>query len=278
VALTQMKTFGLVLFVILTLGLGVGLRYVLQREAALRSRYEVLVREALFEEIQPVALSNCTLKRYGSAHDGGYLMCENLNQNVRSAYSYGINREDNWGCDVARELMVPVHQYDCFTEHRPVCQGGQFIYHNECVGPVQETSDGRPFDTIANQIQKNGDAGKEILLKIDVEGAEWDSFLATPEAVLDRIVQIPMELHGTNEGSFLDAIRKLKKTFYVVSVNYNNWACSSDHKPFPAWAYQVLLVNKRVGVLDPSVTPPAPPSPLLAVDNPDLPACSAPSP
>jgi hypothetical protein len=38
------------------------------------------LREAILAELQPVALKNCALKRFGSANDGGYLMCENLIQ------------------------------------------------------------------------------------------------------------------------------------------------------------------------------------------------------
>ncbi len=45
---------------------------VMHRAAARR------VREAILAELQPVVLKNCTLKRFGSANDGGYLMCENL--------------------------------------------------------------------------------------------------------------------------------------------------------------------------------------------------------
>ena len=41
----------------------------------------------------------------------------------------------------------------------------------------------------------------------------------------------------------------------------------------PGRAYQVLWVNKRVGVLDPDAPVPAPPSPLNAPDNPELPDC-----
>jgi hypothetical protein len=36
------------------------------------------LREAILAELQPVALKNCNLKRFGSVNDGGYLMCENL--------------------------------------------------------------------------------------------------------------------------------------------------------------------------------------------------------
>src|SRR5438876_4320051 len=48
-------------------------------------------REALFETLQPVALSNCRLERFGEAYDGGYLMCGNLLENVEAGYSYGID-------------------------------------------------------------------------------------------------------------------------------------------------------------------------------------------
>ena len=44
------------------------------------------LREAILAELQPVALKNCTLKRFGSANDGGYLMCENLIAPIDTAY------------------------------------------------------------------------------------------------------------------------------------------------------------------------------------------------
>jgi hypothetical protein len=43
--------------------------------------------------------------------------------------------------------------------------------------------------------------------------------------------------------------------------------------PLPAWAYQVLWVNKRIGVLDPGASVPAPMSPLNAPDSPTWPDC-----
>src|SRR5688572_3700224 len=231
------------------------------------------VRVALFEELKPVTLKNCHLKRYGGANDGGYLMCENLIQGVQTAYSYGIDTEDNWGCEVSRQLNVPVHQYDCFTEERPICDRGFFVFHDECVGARTEIVDGHQFDTVANQIARNGDTARRLLVKIDIEGAEWDSLLATPDAVLDKIEQMPMELHGVDERRFLDLVRRLKTRFHLVNLHFNNYGCTKDLAPMPSGAYQVLWVNKRVGVLDPDAPVPAPPSPLNAPDGPGLPGC-----
>ena len=230
-------------------------------------------REALASELQPVTLKNCTLRRYGSANDGGYLMCENLTDTAAAAYSYGIDTEDNWGCQLSRQLSVPVHQYDCFTEERPTCEKGLFVFHDECVGTRTETIDGNRFDTLPNQIARNGDAARRLIVKIDIEGAEWDSLLATPDSVLDRIEQMPMELHGVDEPRFLDLVRRLKTRFYLVNLHFNNFGCDADLAPMASRAYQVLWVNKRFGVLDPDAPVPAPPSSFNAPDSPELPDC-----
>ena len=235
------------------------------------------VRRALLDELQPVALSNCTLERVGSAHDGGYRMCANLMTGLQVAYSYGVGPNDDWGCAVSRRHRVPVHQYDCFDPARPVCDGGQFIFHDECVSDRASTIDSRAFDSIANQLERNGDTGRRKVVKIDVEGAEWDALLQTPDEVLDRIDQMPMELHGAPEGRMLEVVRKLKRMFHVVNLHFNNNLCNSEADVFPSMAYQVLLVNKRLGILDASSRLP-PPSPLNAPDFPNIPDCQIVSP
>jgi hypothetical protein len=223
------------------------------------------VRERLLLELQPVALSNCTMQRIGSANDGGYLMCGNLLDDVRSAYSYGIGPADDWGCEISQTLGVPVHQYDCFSPPHNACASGRSAFHDECIGARTETLDAKQFDTLARQIARNGDAANTLVVKIDVEGAELESLAATPNRVLDRIDQLAMEIHGI-DARYLALVRRLKRQFHLVHVHYNNQACSVRFRPLPAWAYQVLFVHKRIGVIDP-----ARPTPTLphALDAPD---------
>jgi hypothetical protein len=212
-------------------------------------------REALFALLQPVALSNCELQRFGEAHDGGYLMCANLLQDVQAGYSYGISGYDQWGCDVSTRRNVPVHQYDCFNTTVPACPTGRTNFHAECVGDTSTTTDGRRFDTIANQLQKNGDAAKRIVLKIDVEGAEWRSFLSTPDETLAQIDQLAVEFHGIEDQQSIAVVERLKKFFEVAHIHYNNASCLDAVAPFPSWAYEVLFVSKRLAVVDSSRKP-----------------------
>jgi hypothetical protein len=226
------------------------------------------VRRNLFAELRPVKLSNCKLERFGEKNDGGYAVCANLLGAVEAGYSYGISGYDGWGCDVSRRLKVKVHQYDCFDLRQPSCPGGATVFHGECVAGAASIQEGRPFDTIVSQLGKNGDASKRLIVKMDVEGAEWDSLWKAPDTVFQHIDQFSIEFHHNEEPQFVDVVRKLKRFFYVAHVHFNNFSCETTQKPFPSWAYEVLFVNKSLGVLDSSApgpdghSPDAPNNPL----------------
>ncbi|MEX2273931.1 MAG: hypothetical protein WD690_20875 [Vicinamibacterales bacterium] len=237
------------------------------RHAAMLLRHPVIpvpanvaqFRRTLFEMLQPVALSNCELQRFGERNDGGYLMCANLLGAVQAGYSYGINGYDKWGCDISKAAGAAVHQYDCFNTDRPSCWRGQTIFHEECVGPRTETLEGRLFDSVQNQFAKNGDGAKRIVMKIDVEGAEWDTFLSMPDATFAQIDQVSVEFHweeGSEFGWVLDeryprAVGRLKQFFEIAHIHFNNASCVADLAPFPSFAYEVLFVSKRLAVVDP---------------------------
>jgi len=217
-------------------------------------------RQALFDMLQPVALTNCQLERFGETHDGGYLMCSNLLGGVQSGYSYGINGYDKWGCDISTKFNLTVHQYDCFNTTQPACSAGETVFHAECVGDTTQTIEGRLFDTVRNQFARNGDSSKRIVLKIDVEGAEWDSLLSAPDEILEQIDQMAVEFHWiedekfhwVQEDKYLRVVQRLKQFFEVGHLHFNNASCIGDLAPFPTWAYEVLFVSKRLAVVDPS--------------------------
>lgn len=233
-------------------------------------------RERLYAQLQPVVLANCRIERFGEPNDGGYLMCANLLDDVEAGYSYGIAGYDQWGCDISRRFRVPVHQYDCFDLTRTSCPGGEMIFHPECVaGTTFTDEDGRRFDTVQNQLARNGHAGRHIVLKMDVEGAEWDTILAMPDELFDHIDQIAIELHGVDRDPdrFTSVVTKLRRFYHLAHLHFNNYACVEGLEPLPASAYEVLFVSKRLGVVDPDADPVTRPHPLDAPTDPDAPDC-----
>ena len=221
-------------------------------------------RSVLFAEIQPVRISDCDMQRFGEPHDGGYPLCANLLGRVKAGYSYGISGYDGWGCDVSRRLRIRVHQYDCFDLREPSCPGGETVFHGECIGTARATQDGRPFDTLSSQFARNGDAATSLVMKIDVEGAEWDAFLLAPDSTLSQIDQLDVEFHHVDDPKYVETIRRLKQFFHIAHVHYNNFSCDASLAPFPSWAFEVLLVNKRIATSDGSPAPVA-----TAVDAPN---------
>ena len=243
--------------------------------AAPRVSQEQALRQRLYDALQPVRIANCTLERFGEAHDGGYLMCANLLAPA-AAYSYGISGYDGWGCRVSTKFGIPVHQYDCFDPRRPACAGGDLRFHQECIADEASLdSAGRPFDTLPAQVGRNGDAGKRLVMKMDVEGAEWASLLATPIDVLAQIDQLTIELHldGPDLWTQWLTVSRLKDVFHVAHYHVNNYGCRGDMAPFSSWAVEVLLVNKRLAVLGAGGPPMPRPHPLDAPNDPTRPDC-----
>lgn len=208
------------------------------------------IREELFAEFEPVRLTNCELKRFGNDHDGGYLMCANLLSEVTAGYSYGINGDDQWGCGIQIAYKIPIHQYDCYNDIVPPCPSDRGRFHVECVGPDREIRAGKAFDTVVAQLTKNGDLGKRLVVKMDIEGWEWPVLAGLPDHVLDSIDQLAIEFHEIETGSFVETIRRLKRIFHVANFHQNNYLCQSGFEPFPGRVFEALLVSKRIATSD----------------------------
>lgn len=260
----------------LTARVTVALGCVLVLGTAIEYRRDRQVREALYAALAPVEITNCELKRFGSVNDGGYLMCANMLPRAQSIYSYGIGSADDWGCDLSGELRLPLHQYDCFISDVPRCGNVTPMFHAECVGSERVTIEGRAFDTIANQVEKNGDTGKRLVVKMDVEGSEWRSLAAAPDHVLNAIDQLAVEFHRVEERAFLDTAARLSQFFYVARVHHNNFECRPGFEPFAGPVFEALLVNKRLAVANPWVDARGA-SALDAPNNPAAPDCQAPA-
>ena len=125
---------------------------------------------------------------------------------------------------------------------------------------------------MAGQFKKNRDVGKQLVVKMDVEGAEWDSLEQASDETLDQIDQLAIEMHYVENPQYVRVVKRLKERFHVAHLHFNNFSCRSGLEPFPAWAYEVLFVNKRLTTALPNAAPSRPTS-VDTPNNPKAPDC-----
>lgn len=173
-------------------------------------------------EIQSVT---CGKIRIGGDNDGGYVMANDFERN-RLAYSIGVGPQVIWDVDMANRGMT-IYQYDHTVPGLPEEHPG-FRYQPLGVGPDMSDPQLIPLEEMIRR-NEHVDEGN-MLLKIDVEGAEWDVLDKMDHDILAKFDQIVIEFHGLeylSAKSFLDrcarVFRKLNFHHVPIHIHANNY-------------------------------------------------------
>lgn len=165
--------------------------------------------------------------RVGRFFDGGYVMLDKWD-GIDAAYSLGINDDVSWDLDVAAR-GIPIFQYDHTIERLPAEHP---LFHWKKLGIGRVPQPEALLDTIPNLLRSNGhEANGNLLLKCDIEGAEWEVLAGLPQGVLRQFEQIAIEVHHLQDlwkmdsaNVVLRAVRNLYQSHRVVHVHGNNFA------------------------------------------------------
>ena len=179
----------------------------------------------VFSLLRPMDVIDGNLIRRGGQNDGGYVMLNSPTENA-PAYSLGISDDVAWDLDMAAAGCT-VYQYDRSIAALPTTHPN-FKWFKLMIG----TTTGTDTITVADAINRNGhEALNSILLKMDIETAEWDVFQSIDEQILSKFSQMIVELHCVlpNSRSLIAKIeavlRKLNQTHQVIHVHANNNGC-----------------------------------------------------
>lgn len=222
-------------------------------------------------EVQAVA---CGKVRIGGPNDGGYVMADDFARNA-IAYSIGVGPQVQWDVEMAGRGMI-VHQYDHTVPGLPE-EHPNFRYRPLGIAP--DLSDPQ-LVTLDAMLEANGHAQlANMILKIDVEGAEWDVFDAMPHETLARFDQVVVELHGLEflgQDSFRDrcdrVLRKLAYAHVPVHVHANNYAGVHmiEGVPVPAVVELTYCLRSRFTFLPSDETFPTALDEPCRADAPDI--------
>ena len=166
--------------------------------------------------------------RVGKANDGGYIMVDKFNTGggQATAYSFGISDDISWDADMAKR-GYDVFMYDMTIDKLPY-ENEKFHFFKEGIGGVKDET--KLLDTLENFIARNGhENNSNMILKMDVEGAEWNFLETVSSETLNKFDQMTFEFHGMiapktadEMARTINLIDKINATHTLVHVHGNN--------------------------------------------------------
>ena len=168
--------------------------------------------------LTPEATHLTNLQRFGSANDGGYIMLNDVSANDY-LISMGVGDDINFEKDLCTKILG-ADLYDYTVAKLPaIIENSRFF--PERIGSLGST-------TLMSTVERVP-IGAELLLKIDIEGSEWDALSIVDHETLNKFRQIVIEFHGLEnilEDVFyekaLNVLKKLDETHFVLNVHPNN--------------------------------------------------------
>jgi hypothetical protein len=154
----------------------------------------------------------------------------------RICYSIGVGPQVIWDTEMA-ERGMEIYQYDHTVESTP---DNHPNFHFNRIG-ISHKLDDPQLITLESMLEMNDHLNKDnMLLKIDVEGAEWDVFENISSKTLMKFDQIVVEFHGLNffdRDSFRvradKVFRNIAHSHSCIHIHGNNYGSISVVKNIP---------------------------------------------
>jgi hypothetical protein len=178
----------------------------------------------LLNFLEPKTINN-RLLRIGGRGDGGYLVPNDLD-GISLSLSPGSNKQWNFERDLHINYGIKSAIMDR-EENKPPDLPEEFSFRESWLG----IEDNENFTTLEKWISDlNLENETDLLLQMDIEGAEYDILFAMPEKVLKKFRIMIIEFHYSNKFAnsdlFLEYYSKiftrLEKHFEVVHFHANN--------------------------------------------------------
>lgn len=203
--------------------------------------------------------------------DGGYVMADRF-RSGQKVYSYGISTEISFDLELA-ERGLEIFMYDHTVSGLPFSHPN-FNFFRQGLAPrniPEESLYSLEYHTAMNHHTEN-----DMILKMDIEGAEWSVLGQIDPGLLSRFEQLTLEIHFVDQsiksselrGGFKSVFRKITSLFHIIHVHSNNAAPiidTADGIPVPQ-LLEISCLRKDLG-------PSAPWSRFIpsALDAPNMP-------
>ena len=162
------------------------------------------------------------LVRLGREHDGGYILLNDFHDGD-IAYSFGICDDVSWDKDMALrgyDIFMYDHTIDALPEDNP-------RFHWAKLGIAGGITQDESLKTLDELVKANHHEDRQnMILKMDVEGAEWGFLHNVSSKLLSQFSQMTFEFHGIpnhyDPELVLSIFRKINQTHQLVHIHANN--------------------------------------------------------
>ena len=165
----------------------------------------------------------------GACNDGGYVCPQFMLDNSTCLFNYGVGNETRYEYEYAEKYKRPVFMFDPNVDH-PSKVGEYINFKKEGLGTdVVNNIQCKEFVQHYNELGIKG----EVLLKIDMEGAEYDYFAKTDIVeIAKRCTGIIIEIHWLDDLPHRNKaeimLKRLREYFVLCHVHANNWGKTFD--------------------------------------------------
>ena len=159
--------------------------------------------------------------------DGGYITPVNIIEKSVALFTYGVAGDIRYETEYAAKYGKTAYLYDHTVNH-PTNPAPGLVFKAEGLGiNIPKCKD------FINHYSENNIVG-DVLLKVDIEGAEYDYFNNVNMKELAHITTgIVLEIHELYRPEirdlFISMMNKFKPYFVVNHVHANNWGGKFDY-------------------------------------------------
>jgi len=165
------------------------------------------------------------LVRVGGEGDGGYLLPDDFD-GIRHCFSPGVDVTAGFEEEIAHDHGIRSFMADASVERAPL-DNPLFEFDRRFLGAQSDRTFITLGDWVSGKLGDNKD--DDLLLQMDIEGAEFDVLIESDSALLRRFRMMVIEFHGMErifERHSLPLIRalfsKLHRDFAIVHMHANN--------------------------------------------------------
>ncbi|WP_297771655.1 FkbM family methyltransferase [uncultured Roseovarius sp.] len=171
------------------------------------------------------SIAHVPLIRIGGKGDGGYLLPDDLS-GIRHCFSPGVSTTADFEDQIARDYGIRSYLADASVETAPL-QNPMFEFDRKFLGTHCDATFTTLSAWVLDKLEETRD--DDLLLQMDIEGAEFDVLIESDSALLRRFRIMVIEFHGMErvfERYSLPLIRamfaKLHRDFALVHLHPNN--------------------------------------------------------